>query len=112
VVLLAGCANVRDLRHLVIEDARGNETGNEGGEHLRIESNPRRNVGVMGELEILGEAEGVRSGEESEDLKEVHAIGVTGEPETTEQLGNDVEGYFYVGDSLDDTAWNTEDGGE
>ena len=112
VVLLAGCANVRDLRHLVVEDSRRNKTGNEGGDHLAIESDPRRDVGIMGELEILGETEGVPSGDVSVGPKEIHAVGVTGEPETAEQLGNDVEDYLYVGDSLDDATGNTKDDGE
>ena len=111
-VLLTGHTNTGNLRHLVVEDSRANKTGNEGGDHLATESDPRRYVGVMGKLEVLGKAQGVRSGDISVGLEEVHAVGVTGEPETTEQLGNDVEGYLHVGDGLDDAARNTKDDGK
>jgi len=67
VIFLSGCANTGDLRHLVVEDGCGNEAGNEGGEHLGIESYPRWNVGIMGELEILREVERVRCGDVSVD---------------------------------------------
>ena len=63
----------------------------------------------MGELEILREVECVRSGDVSVGRKKVHVVGIAGEPETTEHLGNCVEGYLYVGDSLDNAAGNTED---
>jgi len=33
-ILLVWCANVRDLRHLVVEDSRGDEGGNDGSERL------------------------------------------------------------------------------
>ena len=66
----------------------------------------------MSEFKILGEAEGLRSGDESVYFKEVHTVGVAGEQETTEQLGKNVEGYLYVGGGLDDAAGNAENGGE
>jgi len=66
----------------------------------------------MGELEVLREVERVRRGDVSVDLKEVHVVGLAGEPETTEHLGNDVKGHLDVGDSLDDAAGNTEDHGD
>jgi hypothetical protein len=88
------------------------KSGNEGSEHLAVEGDPRWNVGVMGEFEILGEVEGVHGGDVSVGLEKVHGIGVTGEPETTEQLGDDVEGNLYVCDSHDDATRHTEDGGE
>ena len=59
VVLLLGCTNIGDLRHLIVEDGRTDKSGNEGSEHLAVEGDPRRDVDVMGELEILSEMEGV-----------------------------------------------------
>jgi len=59
VILLARCADVGDLRHLVVEDSRADEGGNKGSEHLAIEGDPRWNVDVMGEFEILGEVKGM-----------------------------------------------------
>ena len=112
VVFLLGRANVGNLRHLVVEDSRTNETGNKSSEHLAVERDPRWNVCIMGQLEILGEVEGVRGRDVSVGLEKVHGIGVTGEPETTEQLSNDIEGDLYVCDSLDDATRYTEDGGE
>ena len=67
---------------------------------------------VVGELEILGEVEGVRGGDVSVGLEVIHGGGIAGEPETTEQLGNNVEGDLYVGDGHDDAARNREDDSE
>ena len=112
VVLLPRCANIGYLRHLIVEDSRTHETGNKGGEHLTIKSDPGWNVDIMGELEILGEVEGVRGRDVSVGLEKVHGIGITGKPETTKQLSDDVEGDLYVCDSFDDTTRHTEDGGK
>ena len=111
-VLLPRCANIGYLRHLIVEDSRAHETGNKGSEHLAIESDPRWNVDVMGELEILGEVEGMRGGDVSVGLEVVHGGSIAGKPETTEQLGNNVKSDLYVGNGHDDTARNTEDGSE
>ena len=111
-VLLVGCANIGDLRHLIVEDSRADKSGNEGGEHLTIKRGPRRNVDVMGEFEILCKVECVRGGDVSVSLEIVHGCGVTGEPETTEQFGDNVKGDLHIGDSHDDPARNTEDDGE
>ena len=112
VVLLTNFANIGNVRHLVVEDGRADESGNEGSEHLAVEGNPRRDMGIVSEFEILGEVESVRGRDVSVALEVEHGGGVTGEPETTEQLGDNVEGDLYVGDSHDDTARNTKDGGD
>ena len=111
-VLLADRANIGDLRHLVVENSRADEGGNEGGDHLAVEGDPRRNVGVMSEFKILGEVEGVRGCDVSVALEVEHSNGVTREPEATEQLGDDVEGDLYIGNCHDDTAGNAKDHGE
>ena len=111
-ILLVNRANIGNLRHLVVENGGADESGNEGGEHLTIKRDPRRDVDVVGEFEILGEVEGVRGGNESVRLEIVHGCGVTGEPETTEQFGDNVKGDLHIGDSHDDPARNAEDDGE
>ena len=111
-VLLPRCANIGYLRHLIVEDSRAHKTGNKGSEHLTAECDPRWNMGVMGELEILREVEGVHGRDVSVGLEKIHGIGVTGEPETTEQLSDDVEGDLHVCNSFDDTTRHTKDGGE
>ena len=52
-VLLVNCANIGDLRHLVVEDGGANESGDKGGEHLAVEGDPRWDMDVMGEFHIL-----------------------------------------------------------
>ena len=59
VVLLAGCTNTGDLRHLVVEDRCADESGNEGCEHLAVEGDPGRNVDIMSKFEVLSEVESV-----------------------------------------------------
>ena len=112
VVLLVRCANIGDLRHLVVKHGCADESGNEGSKHLGAERNPRWDVGVMSELEILSEVEGVCGGEDSEDLHVDHCSDVTGEPEATEHLCDNAEANFHVGNSLDDAAGNCENDGE
>ena len=89
-ILLADRTNIGDHRHQVVEDGCAYESGNEGCEHLAVEGDPRRDVGVVSEFEILCEVEGVGGGDVSIALGIQHRGGVTGEPETTEQLGDDV----------------------
>lgn len=110
-ILLVGSANIRDA-HLVVEDRCANKGRYERRNHLAIKRDPRRDVDIMGEFEILSEVKGMRSGDVSVRLEVVHGSGVTREPETSEQLGDDVQGDLDVGDRLDDTARNTEDEGE
>ena len=111
-VLLPRCANIGYLRHLIVEDSRAYESGNKGSKHLTAEGNPRWNVDIVSELEILGKVEGLRGGDVSVGLEIVHGGGISGEPETTKQLCNNVEGDLYVGNSHNDTARNAEDDSE
>jgi len=66
----------------------------------------------MSEFEILGEVEGVGGCDVSVALEVEHRSGITGKPETTEQLGDDVEGDLNVGNGHDDTKWYAESGGK
>jgi hypothetical protein len=111
-ILLASRADVGDLGHLVVENGGANEGRHKGGDHLTVEGDPRWDVDVMRELEILGEVEGVRGRDVSVGLEVVHRGGVTGEPETSEQLGDDVQGNLDVRDGHDNTAGDTEDEGK
>ena len=67
---------------------------------------------VVGKFEILREVESMRGCDVSVRLEVVHRSGVTGEPETTEEFGNDVQGNFDIGDGHNDTARNTENHSE
>ena len=108
VILLLWQTDAGDLGHLVVEDGRADESGDESRPHLAVEGDPRCDVDVVGELEILGEMESVRSRNISVSLEIVHSSGVAREPETTKQLGNNVQGNLDVRDRHDDTARNTE----
>ena len=57
VILLHGRADTRDLSHLVVENGRADESGDESCPHLAVEGDPRSDVHVMGELETLSEVE-------------------------------------------------------
>jgi hypothetical protein len=98
VILLRGQADVRDLGHLVIENGRADEGGNECCPHLAVEGDPRSDVHVVGELETLSEVESLRSREVPVSLEVVHSSGVTREPETTEELSNNVQANLDVRD--------------
>jgi hypothetical protein len=96
VILLIGQADVRDLRHLVIENGCADESGDESGPHLATERDPRGDVHVMGELEILGKVESLGGGDVTVGLEIIHGSGITGEPKTPEKLGDDVQGDLDV----------------
>ena len=112
VILLLGQTDVGDPGHLVVENGRADEGRDESRPHLAVEGDPRGDVHVVGEFEILCEMKSVRGGDVSVRLEVVHSGGVAGEPETTEKLSNDVQGNLDVRDGHDDTARNTEDRGE
>ena len=112
VILLRGQADVGDLGHLVIENGRGDESGDESCPHLAVEGGPWSDVHVVGELEILSEGESLRGRDVSVNLEVVYSSGVTGEPETTEKLGNNAQGNFDVRDGQDNTKRDAEDHGE
>lgn len=57
----------------------------------------------MTELEILRKGEGASGGHVSVRLEHVHCEGVSGEEETTNELGEYVEGDLHVGNGVDDT---------
>ena len=109
VILLRRQADIGDLGHLVVEDSRANEGGDESRPHLTVEGDPWRDVYIVGELQILSKVESVRGGDESVRLEVVHSSGIPREPETTEEFGNNVQGDLDVCDGHDDTAGNTED---
>ena len=112
VILLRGQADVGDLCHLVVENGRADEGGDKSCPHLAVEGDPWSDVNVVGELEILSEVESVRGRDVSIRLEVVHSSGVTGGPETTEELGNDVQGNLDVRDGQDDAARDAEDHSE
>lgn len=109
VVLLPRQADAGDLGHLVVEDGRADEGGDEGRPNLTVEGDPWSEVYIVGELEICGKAKSVRGRDETVRLEVVHRSGITGEPETTEEFGNNVQGNFDVRDGQDDATRDTED---
>ena len=107
-ILLRRQADVWDLGHLVIENGRADESRDECCPHLAIEGDPRSDVDVVCELEILSEVESLRGRNESVSLEVVHGGGVTRVPETTEELGDDIQGNLGVRDGHNDTARDAE----
>ena len=108
-ILLLGRADAGDLGHLVVEDGGTDEGGDESRPHLAVEGDPRSDVHVVGELEILSKVESVRGRDMPVSLEVIHGGGVAREPETSEKFGNNVQGDLDVRDGHDDTARNTED---
>jgi hypothetical protein len=108
VILLRWQADIRDLGHLVIENGCGDESRDECCPHLAVEGDPRSDVDVMCELEILSEVESLRGRDVSVSLEVVHGGGVTRVPETTEELGDDIQGNLDVRDGHNDAARNAE----
>ena len=111
-ILLRGQADVRDLGHLVIEDGRADEGGDECCPHLAVEGDPRGDVHVVREFETLSKLKSLRGCDVSIRLEVVHSGGTTREPETTEEFGNNVQGNLDVRDGHDDAARDAEDGSE
>ena len=89
-VFLVRCADVGNLGHLVVENGGADESRYESGDHLTVESDPGWDMDVVRELEILGKVEGVGGCDIPVGLEVVHCIGVTGEPETSKQLCDDI----------------------
>ena len=112
VILLLGQADVGDLGHLVVENGRAHEGGHECSPHLAVEGDPRSDVRVVRKLEVSSEVEGLRGRGVSVSLEVVHRGGVAGEPETAEELGNNVQPNLDVRDGDDDTTRNAEDHSE
>ena len=112
VILLLGQADVGDPGHLVVEDGRADEGGDESSPHLAGKGDPRSDVHVVGELEILSKVEGVRGGDITVRLEIVQSCCVTREPEATEKFCDNVQGDLDVRNGHDDTARDTEDDSE
>lgn len=97
-----------DLGHLVVEDGRADETGDDGRNNLGHERDTGRDMEVMGQLQILSEVKCVCSRDISVRLEVIHSGGISSEPKTTEQLSEHVESDLNVGYGLNDSDWNTE----
>ena len=111
-VLLHGQADIGDLCHLVIENGRADEGGDESCPHLTVEGDPWSDVHVVDEFEILSEQESMEGRGISVGLEIVHSSGVTRGPETAEELGNNVQGNPDVRIGHDDAARDAEDHSE
>ena len=104
VILLIGQTDIWNLRHLVVEDRCADEGRDKSGPHLATECDPRGNVHVMSELEILSEMESLRGCDVPVRLEIIHSGGIAREPKTTEELGDNVQGNLDVCDGHYDTA--------
>ena len=82
--------------HLVVKNCSAEEGGDECCPHLAVEGDPRGDVHVVRELEILSKLESMRGRDGSVSLEVVHSGGVAREPETTEELGDNVQGDLDV----------------
>lgn len=111
-ILLVRQTDVRDLRHLVIEDRRADEGGYKSGPHLAAECDPWSDVHIMGELEILGKVKSLGRCDVTVGLEIIHSGGIACVPKTTEQLGDNVQGNLDVRDRHYDAARDTENCGE
>lgn len=108
-ILLCWAAHIFDTRHLEVQHSDGDECADERRNHLHPERDLGCDMRVMGKLEILCKSERVRSCHIAVGLEEVHGVGVTGEPETAEELSKDVEGHLGIGNRTNDTHGHTED---
>lgn len=106
-ILLTGQADVGDPCHLVVEDRCADEGGDESGPHLAAECDPRSDVHIVGELEVLSKVESLRGCDVTVRLEIIHRIGITSEPKTTEKLCDNVQGDLDVRDGHHDTARDT-----
>ena len=101
-----------DRSHLVVENGRADEGGDEGCPHLAVEGDPWSDVHIVGELETLSEVEGMRGRDVSVRLEVVHSGGVSREPEATEKLGDNLQDNLDVCDGHDYSARDAEDHSE
>jgi hypothetical protein len=102
-ILLMRITDVVDARHLEVETGDSDEGRYERSSDLSHEGCKRRDVGVMCQFEILGEVERVGGRDIAIRLEEVEGVGVAGEPETTKELGQYVQGDLSVGHGRYDT---------
>lgn len=70
-----GRANVLE-RHLEIENTTTDECEDECGDHLTRESVPRRDLDVVGELEVIGELQSLVAGDVTIGLEPDEGVGV------------------------------------
>jgi hypothetical protein len=107
-VNLVGRADVRDSSDLEVQNPDADEGGDKRGYRLCDECGARRDVSVMGELEILSEAECVSGGDVAIGFEKVESIRVAGEPETTQEFCQYIEGDLEVSDGLNNADGDAE----
>ena len=70
-----GCTNVLE-GHLEVENTTADERENQSGDHLTGERVPWRDLGVMGELQIVGEIQCLVARDVSVSLEPDECVGV------------------------------------
>lgn len=84
-----GCicsADVLDV-DLEVEHTGADDGGDETCHHLGPESVAGRDLGVVCELEIVQELNGVSASDVAKRLKEVHSQSITSDPSSADELG-------------------------
>lgn len=104
-------ADVLDSAHGPFDCGELAQTGPDSGDKLGSEQRSLGHMHVVTELQILTEVQSLSHDNVSEGLEHHHGDGVTGLDVTDDELGEYVETQLNVGESLDDTDRNGEDGG-
>lgn len=107
-VRCAGGTDILDV-DLEVEDTSADDGRYQACNHLGPESVTRGNLGVVSELQIVQELNGVCTSDVSESLEEVHGERISLHPSATNELGQDVEGDWDTSDSSDDTDGDNKD---
>lgn len=100
--------NILDV-DLEVEHTSTDDSGDEACHHLSPEGVARRNLGVVCELEIVQELDGVSTSDIAKGLEEVHGQSVASDPSSSNELGQDVEGNLNTSDGPNNADWDDED---
>lgn len=103
-----GGTDILDM-DLEVENTSADESGNKACGHLSPEGVARRNLGIVCKLEIVQELNSVSASDVAEGLEEVHGQGITTNPSTSDEFGQDVESDWNTSNGSNDTNRNDED---
>lgn len=105
------CADAVEV-DLVGDDGDADKGRDQGGDHLGEEGEARRDLDVVGELEVVAEVEGVGAGDVAVRLEEAHGEGVAFHKGAADELGQHVERHFDARHGVDDARGHHEDEAE
>lgn len=98
--------------YLKLQDGNAYDGGEECGNHLGAEDDARRNLEIVGNLEVGTEVQGVRAGDVAKRLEVAHGQGVSLDPGTAYELGQNVERHLYAGHGEDNARGHNKDEGQ